>query len=151
MKKKVARYIADENLFFKAGINFNTVLGQWAADDGNHVPFKKGNQYVMYGQTDDRDWSIKKKTDIILNRLNTNVSKNPPKLRDEVRHVSVTSAAAITLQCAWRVRVSKRRLFDARRAAAATRIQALGRMMVKRRKYAEYVQTVQIARHNLFG
>jgi myosin heavy subunit len=44
-------------------------------------------------------------------------------------------AAAITFQCCWRVRTAKRRLFNARRDAAATCIQSRQRSLVKRRQF----------------
>ena len=46
-------------------------------------------------------------------------------------------AAAIAVQCSWRVRTAKRTLYFTRRDAAATRIQAHERGRVQRRRFAK--------------
>jgi myosin-5 len=53
------------------------------------------------------------------------------------KHLQQQKAAAITLQCSWRVRTAKRTLYNTRRNAAATRIQSHERGLVQRRAFAK--------------
>lgn len=55
-----------------------------------------------------------------------------------------TKAAAITVQCAWRVRVAKRRLYNTRRDSAACKIQARQRGLVKQRAYNTLYRSVGV-------